>query len=471
MLGALQRVGKSLMLPIAVLPAAGILLRLGAIDYHNAFVNDYIAKVLLSAGDAIYSNLPLLFAIGVAIGLTEGAGAAGLAGVVGYEILIKVLAIRNTESMTLDTGVLGGIIAGLIAAWMYKKYHTIQLPTWLQFFGGKRFVPIVTALFMVFVGLIFWVIWPPVQTVISDAGDWIVGAGSVGAFVYGTLNRLLIPFGLHHIINAIAWFQVGDFTNAAGEVVHGDLTRFWAGDKTAGMFMTGFFPIMMFALPAACLAMLHEAKKEQKRIAAGILISAALTAFLTGVTEPIEFLFMFLAPALYLVHALLTGVSLALTWALGVKLGFNFSAGAIDYFIFNPGVATNMWLMIPIGLVYAIVYYLLFRAIIRMFNLKTPGREDLAPESDASMSAQAGPGKLADKAGSILKAIGGTENVTHIDACITRLRLTLKDEQAIQEAELKRLGAAGIMKLGQGNVQIVFGPESELLRDEMQKLM
>lgn len=469
-LGVLQRIGKALMLPIAVLPAAAILLRLGAIDWGNPVMGQ-IAKVMLSAGDAVFSNLPLLFAIGVAVGLTDGAGAAALASVVGYLVLTSVLKNYSTEQMKLDTGVLGGIITGIIAAGLYNRYQNIQLPTWLQFFGGKRFVPIVTSFAMLFVGVIFGYIWPPVQEAISAAGNWIVGAGSLGAFIYGVLNRLLIPFGLHHILNSLVWFNIGDFTKASGEVVHGDLTRFFAGDKTAGMFMTGFFPIMMFALPAACLAMVHEAKKEQRKIIGGILISAALTSFLTGITEPIEFSFMFLAPVLYVFHALFMGLSMALTWGLGIKDGFGFSGGAIDYVI-NWGLATKPFLIIPIGLAFAVVYYFLFRFMIRKFNLKTPGRTDeVIAESTASVTNSGSKSKLETKAEAVIQAIGGKANIQHLDACITRLRLTLEDDGKVNQSELKRLGAAGIMNLGHGNVQVVFGTESELIRDAMKKMM
>jgi PTS system N-acetylglucosamine-specific IIC component len=472
-LGALQRIGKALMLPIAVLPAAAILLRLGAIEWGNP-VMAQIAKVMLSAGDAVFSNLPLLFAIGVAVGLTDGAGAAALASVVGYLVLVSVLKNYSTEEMKLDTGVLGGIITGIVASSLYKRYHDIQLPAWLQFFGGKRFVPIAASFAMLFIGVAFGYIWPPVQMAISAAGNWIVGMGSAGAFIFGILNRLLIPFGLHHILNSLVWFNVGEFTKATGDIVHGDLTRFFAGDKTAGMFMTGFFPIMMFALPAACLAMIHEARKEQRKIVGGILISAALTAFLTGITEPIEFSFMFLAPVLYVVHAIFTGVAMALTWGLGIKHGFGFSGGAIDY-VLNWGLATKPFLIIPIGLAFAVVYYFLFRIIIRKLNLQTPGRTEVSPEgieteSVLSTKDLGNKGKLNAKAAAVTEAVGGKENIIQLDACISRLRLTVKDDNKVDQTELKRLGAAGIMNLGKGNVQIVFGTESELIRDAMKKM-
>ncbi len=337
-LGGLQSIGRSLMTPIAILPAAGILLAIGAMSFTNP-VMVKIAQIFLAAGGAIFDNLPLLFAIGVAIGLANGAGVAGLAAAIGYFVLTHVLATFNVVGpdgevlIKLNMGVLGGIITGGVAAYLYKRYKDIELPKALGFFGGRRFIPIITSLVMVFLGIIFGFIWLPIQEGIQAVGMWIVSAGGLGAFIFGVLNRLLIPFGLHHILNSIAWFQIGDFTNSTGQVVHGDLTRYFAGDKTAGMFMTGFFPVMMFGLPAACLAMIHAAKPEKRVMVSSVLLSAAFTSFLTGITEPIEFAFMFLAPALYLIHALLTGLLMALTYSIGMKLGFGFSAGLIDYLI------------------------------------------------------------------------------------------------------------------------------------------
>jgi PTS system N-acetylglucosamine-specific IIC component len=288
-------------------------------------------------------------------------------------------------------------------------------------------------------------------------------------FVFGTLNRLLIPTGLHHIINFIAWFQVGDFTDAAGKVANGDLKRFFAGDHTAGMFMTGFFPIMMFGLPAACFAMVHEAKGKNKAVTASILLTAAFASFLTGVTEPIEFAFMFIAPLLYLLHALLTGLSMAITYALDMRLGFGFSAGLIDYIV-NWKLSTNAWMLIPVGLVYSAVYYFGFRAAIRLFNLKTPGREDdVAAEGAQIRTPQSS--SIRQKAELILPLIGGPSNVVGLDACVSRLRLMLKDESLVNEPELKKLGAAGIMRMGKGNVQIVFGTDSELIKEQMKTMM
>lgn len=474
------------MLPVATLPAAAILMRFGNIDYvkdfhmgsAGEFINKYIAPFLDAGGTTIFDNLPLIFAIGVAIGLA-GDAVAALSAAIGYlilqRVLLKVPTVFDTlmsKDAKLDMGVLGGIIVGCIAAFLYKKYHNIKLPDWLGFFGGKRFVPMVTAFTMVITGLIFGLIWGPVQAALDTFGNWIVGLGGIGSAIHMIANRLLVPFGLHHIINSIVWFQIGDFTDAAGKVIHGDLYRFFAGDKTAGMFMTGFFPIMMFALPAAAFAIIHTAKPERKKAVASIFIGAALASFLTGITEPLEFAFMFVAPVLYGIHAILSGVAGYVMYALGIKLGFGFSAGFIDYAI-NYQLATKPLLLIPVGLVFALVYYFLFRVLIVKMNLKTPGRED---EVFADDQAVVGSGSSAARAGDskaakILANIGGSDNIQSIDACITRLRLVVKDDKAVNDPALKNLGASGVMRLGKGVVQVVFGPQSESIKDEIKKLM
>lgn len=453
-LGGLQKLGRALMAPVAVLPAAALLLRLGAPDVFNI-------PVMMAGGQAVFDNLPMIFALGVSMGLAEGAGAAALAGGVGYYVLTSVLAAINKD---INMGVLGGIITGIVAAYLYNKYKDIKLPDFLGFFGGKRFVPIVTAAAMLILGIVFGFIWPPIQKGIYAAGQWIIGAGALGVFVYGVLNRLLIPFGLHHVINSLVWFVFGQFTNAQGQVVTGDLHRFFAGDPTAGIFMTGFFPIFMFGLPAACLAMLHEAKESQRKAVSGVLISAALTSLLTGITEPIEFSFMFLAPVLYVVHAILTGLSLAITYLLGLRHGFGFSAGLIDY-VLNYGLATKPLMLIPIGVIYGVVYYALFRYIIRKYDLPTPGR------IEGEATGKSGEIKISEKAKLILNGIGGKENIKVLDACITRIRLTLKDEGKMDEDIIKSAGATGIMRLGGGNVQIVVGTDAELIVEEMRNVM
>lgn len=479
MLAFLQRIGRALMLPVATLPAAALLLRFGAINYETefhmgasvgGFLNQHIAPFLFAGGSAIFDNLPLIFAVGVAIGLA-GDAVAALAAVIAYMVLTSVLtkvpgAIPFiAEDAKLNMGVLGGILAGGIAAYFYKRYHTIKLPDWLGFFGGKRFVPIITSIVMVLIGIVFGIIWGPIQEVLDNVGNWIVSLGAIGAGLFGFLNRLLIPFGLHHVLNAIAWFQIGEYTDATGKVINGDLHRFFAGDPSAGLFMTGFFPIMMFALPAAALAIVHTSKPENRQVIASIFMGTALTSFLTGITEPLEFAFMFVAPVLYVVHAVLTGLSGYIVTAMGIKHGFGFSAGFIDYAVNFP-LSTNAWEIIPVGLAFAVVYYFLFRILIVKLNIMTPGREDEPSESLAA----SGFSSMREKAEQVLASIGGKENIIQVEACITRLRLHVKNENLIQEKALKDLGAAGIIRLGKGQVQIVFGTQSELLRDEIMRL-
>ncbi|WP_351232904.1 PTS transporter subunit EIIC [Streptomyces sp. NPDC002133] len=388
----LQKVGRSLQLPIAVLPAAGILLRLGQPDVFGAdgLGWDKVASVFATAGDAVFANLPLLFCIGVAIGFAKKSdGSTALAALVGFLVYKNVLTafpvteavVNTTANKGVDVaatynnpGVLGGIIMGLLSAVLWQKYHRTKLVDWLGFFNGRRLVPIIMAFVGVIMGVFFGLVWEPIGDVISDFGEWMTGLGAAGAGIFGLINRALIPIGMHQFVNTVAWFQIGDFTNAAGEVVHGDLHRFFAGDPSAGLFMTGFFPIMMFGLPAAALAIAHTARPERRKAVTGMMVSLALTSFVTGVTEPIEFSFMFIAPLLYVIHAVLTALSMAITWALGVHAGFTFSAGLIDFGL-GLNQATNPWLIIPIGLAFAAVYYVVFRFAITKFNLPTPGRE------------------------------------------------------------------------------------------------
>ena len=388
----LQKVGRSLQLPIAVLPAAGLLLRLGQPDVFGAdgLGWDKVASVFATAGGAVFDNLPMLFCIGVAIGFAKKAdGSTALAALVGYLVYANVLkafpvteaVVNTTENKGVDVaatfnnpGVLGGILMGLLAAVLWQRYHRTKLVDWLGFFNGRRLVPIIMAFVGTAVGVLFGLVWEPIGNGISSFGEWMTGLGSGGAGLFGLINRALIPVGMHQFVNTVSWFQIGDFTNAAGEVVHGDLNRFFAGDPSAGLFMSGFFPIMMFGLPAAALAIAHSARPERRKAVMGMMVSLALTSFVTGVTEPIEFSFMFIAPALYAIHAVLTAISMAVTWALGVHAGFTFSAGLIDYGL-NWNLATKPWLIIPIGLVFAVVYYVVFRFAITKFNLPTPGRE------------------------------------------------------------------------------------------------
>ncbi|MFF4114771.1 PTS transporter subunit EIIC [Streptomyces sp. NPDC001714] len=383
----LQKVGRSLQLPIAVLPAAGLLLRFGQQDIHDKLhLPDKVTAVFATAGGAIFDNLPLLFCVGVAIGFAKKAdGSTALAALVGFLVYKNVLtAFPVTEAKVQagadvaatynNPGVLGGLVMGLLGAVVWQRFHRTRLVDWLGFFNGRRLVPIIMAFVGTVMGVFFGLVWKPIGDGISDFGKWITGLGALGAGLFGLINRALIPVGMHQFVNTVSWFQIGDYKTASGTIVHGDLTRFFAGDPTAGQFMSGFFPIMMFGLPAAALAIAHTARPERRAAVMGMMLSMALTSFVTGVTEPIEFTFMFIAPLLYVIHAVLTALSMAITWALGVHAGFTFSAGVIDY-ILNWNLATKPWLIIPIGLVFGAIYYFVFRFAIIRFNLPTPGRE------------------------------------------------------------------------------------------------
>ena len=493
--GQLQRIGKALMLPVAILPAAGLMLGIGAAMQTEAMVDWLpfleagwlvaLSDMLQAAGGVVFDNLALLFALGVAVGLARGDGVAAVAAFVGYMIMnVTMGQIANvTPEMTaenpayanvlgiptIQTGVFGGIIIGIIAAWAYNRYYNINLPDFLGFFAGKRFVPIVTAVFSFIIGLAMFVIWPPIQNGMNEVSLWLMEENTaIGVFAFGTIKRLLIPFGLHHIFHAPFWFEFGTYTNAAGEIVRGDLNIFFAQlrdgvELTAGNFMQGEFPVMMFGLPAAALAMYHTARPERKKYVAGIMISAALTSFLTGITEPLEFSFLFVAPLLYVIHALLDGLSFLILYLLDVNLGYTFSGGFIDFFLF--GILQNRtewWWVLVVGIVYAVIYYVVFRVLIQAMNLKTPGREDANAEATTS-TAQELPFN-------VLTAMGGEENIKHLDACITRLRVEVKDTDAVDEAELKALGASGVMKVGK-NMQAIFGPKSDQIRNDMQRII
>lgn len=491
-LGALQSLGRSLMLPIAVLPAAGLLLRLGQPDLLNL-------TWMANAGGAIFSNLPMIFAIGIAVGLTGGEGAAALAALVGFLVFAytftTIYAPANIANpLTVIGGsmdVLAGLLVGLVATGLYRRFYDIRLPDYLAFFGGKRFVPIVTSLATLILGVIFGLIWSPIQTGINALGTGIATLGPAGPGIYGFLNRLLIPLGLHHVLNTYVWFQYGSYTGPHG-VVHGDLTRYFAGDPTAGGFMAGFFPIMMFGLPAACFAMIRHARFS--KVAAGILISAALTSFLTGVTEPIEFAFIFVAPLLFVVHAILTGTALAVCYILNIKIGFSFSAGLFDYVInFSKSNTTGALLLIVVGLVYAVLYYFIFSFFITRFDLATPGRGEastglsadwILPESQRGPKVPKGAKATAatttespakeDRddvlAREVLAALGGKANVQSVEGCITRLRLFVNDPEQIDDVRLKSLGASGVIKRGK-IAQVVMGTQSDRIASRMNRLL
>lgn len=493
--GNLQKIGKALMLPVAMLPVAGLLLGIGValqmeetlsyLPFLDAGWIQHTAGVMEAAGGIIFDNLALIFAVGVAIGLA-GDGAAALAALVGYLVMNTVMGewLGVTSEMvvddpglahvlgipTLQTGVFGGILVGIIAAICYNRFHDIEMPAFLGFFAGKRFVPIVTAAMTFIVALLLLIVWPPIQTGLNEVSVFLLETGQYFAvFFFGFIKRLLIPFGLHHIFHAPFWFEFGQYTNAAGEIVRGDQLIFFAQlrdgvDITAGQFMVGEFPIMMFGLPAAALAMYHAAKPEKKKVVAGLMVSAALTSFLTGITEPLEFMFLFVAPVLFVIHALLDGISFVIMTYFSVNVGFTFSGGAIDFFLF--GILPNQdgwWITIIVGLIFAVIYYTVFRFAIVKFNLKTPGRE----VEEATNEKAKDKGALA---GHILTAMGGKENIAHLDACITRLRVSVNDIKAVDKKELKSLGAAGVLEVGD-NIQAIFGPRSETIKGQMQDIM
>jgi glucose-specific phosphotransferase system IIBC component len=495
--GTLQKVGKALMLPVAILPAAGILLALGnalqnpaLTDKVPALKADWIvliAKVMEQSGGIVFANLSLLFAVGVAVGLAGGEGVAGLAAIIGYLVMNVTMSVilGVTPEMigtdpsyanvlgipTLQTGVFGGIIVGILAAYMYNKYFNIELPQYLGFFAGKRFVPIVTAVSALVLGILMTWIWPTVQHGLNTFSHNMIDANkTLAAFIFGVIERALIPFGLHHIFYSPFWFEFGEYINKAGEVVRGDQKIFFEQLKdgvelTAGTFMTGKFPFMMFGLPAAALAIYHEARPENKKVVAGIMGSAALTSFLTGITEPIEFSFLFVAPVLFAIHTIFAGLSFMLMHMLNVKIGMTFSGGVIDFLLFGvlPN-RTDWWLVIPVGLVFAVIYYFGFRFAIRKWNLATPGREVVTEEATEA-AASAG-----DLPHEVLAALGGKENIAHLDACITRLRVSVNDIKNVDKDRLKALGAAGVLEVG-NNIQAIFGPKSDILKTQIKDIM
>ncbi len=462
----LQPLGRALMLPIAVLPIAALLLRLGQSDMLDI-------PFVAAAGNAIFSNLGLVFAAGVAVGLArENHGAAALAGVVAYVVATEgakallrlppdMAASSDVEQaawqakeiakLSVPAGILSGITAGLL----YNRFFDIRLPDYLAFFAGRRFVPIAAGLAGVIGAILFGYGFPWFEAGVDTLSRWVVGAGPIGLFLYGFLNRLLLITGLHHILNNIAWFLLGDFHGATG-----DLKRFFAGDPTAGGFMSGFFPVMMFGLPAACLAMYRSASPDRRKAIGGLLLSVALTSLLTGVTEPIEFLFIFLAPLLFALHAVLTGLSMVIMDALGVKLGFGFSAGLFDY-VLNYGLATRPILLLPVGAAYFVIYYVTFSWCIRHFNLATPGREtetEIIPPTDVLVG---------ERGRSFVAALGGASNLKSVDACTTRLRLSVADPAAIDERALRALGARGIVHPGGDSLQVVLGPIADQVVEEI----
>ncbi|GAA0100215.1 N-acetylglucosamine-specific PTS transporter subunit IIBC [Paraclostridium bifermentans] len=474
MLKFLQRIGKSLMLPIAALPIAGIMLRLGQPDIVDALGGIPFLQMILpffgAAGSALFDNLPLLFALGVAVGFSDDQnGAAALAGVISYFTLTNVskqywiMNLSKDVVATLNISFLGGILAGLIGGLCYNKFRKVKLPEFLAFFGGRRLVPIMSGLISVVIAIPLGMIWPTVQGALTDFSMSMVGMGAFGAAIYGLFNRLLIPMGLHHVLNSFFWFQLGTYNGKTG-----DIARFFAGDPTAGHFMAGFFPIMMFGLPAVALAIYFSAKKEKRKAVGGMLLSLALTSFLTGVTEPIEFLFIFLSPVLLIAHAVLTSISFFVVDSLGALQGFTFSAGAIDY-LMNFGLATKPLTLLLVGLVMAIIYFVVFYLLITKLNLPTPGREEDCDEFDQGESTEIT--SDLDLAKKYIEYLGGEENITKVDNCATRLRLELVDTDKMNDKALKSIGAKGIVKLNKTSAQVIVGTTVEFVADGIKSLL
>lgn len=480
MMKYLQNLGKSLMLPVAVLPAAALLMGIGYwIDHDGWGSGNIFAAFLISAGGAILDFIPILFAVGVAIGMTRAKdGPAALSGLVGYLVITNVLAtdnVANLLQLEVDNvniafgaieNVFIGIISGLISAALYNRYSKVTLPDALAFFSGKRLVPILTAAAMLIVSIIMLFVWPVIYTGLVSFGETISGMGAVGAGLYGFFNRLLIPTGLHHALNNVFWFDVAGIA---------DIQNFWngTGEKgVTGMYQAGFFPIMMFGLPAAALAMYHTAKTKRKKQAASLLMATAFASFFTGVTEPLEFSFMFLAPVLYFIHALLTGLSLFIASSFGWTAGFGFSAGLVDFTLSSRlPLANQPYMLLVLGLVFGLIYYILFRFLIVTFKLKTPGREDDDEEVvDAPVADTKGKDKYTVMAETIYNALGGDENVTSLDNCATRLRLEVKDMDQVDQQKIKSSGVPGVNVVGKQSIQVIVGTQVQQVAEAMHRI-
>ncbi|CDM68264.1 pts system glucose-specific eiicba component [Clostridium bornimense] len=557
MLKFLQRIGKAIMLPIAALPIAGILLGVGGaflgiagldnppavyeplIKFVNIDAVNAILTVMKNIGDIVFGNLPILFAVGVAVGLAnKEKGTAALASVFGFLVMNQVistllglgvtqLGVLTADNVgnystyvttsvgifTLNMSVFGGIITGLVTSLLHNRFYNIQLPQVIGFFSGSRFVPIVTSLAMAVVGSVLAFAWPVVQDGISIVAELVKNAGFIGTFLYGTIERALIPFGLHHVFYTPFWFsnfvEGNILVNGAWQVVDGANTAYFAqlssmgslvGADTETMktivsgttrFMAGKFPFMMFGLPAAAFAMYRCAAPSKRKVVGSLLVGAGVTAFLTGITEPLEFTFIFVAPALYGVHCVLAGLSFMLMDIFNVFIGMTFSGGVIDFTLFGllpagAGVKTNWYMVLLIGAIYAVVYYVLFSFIIKKFDLKTPGRDEDEEDvklyskadyqaakggnADTTNNGGSGKGEIAEKAPAVLEALGGGENIVGVDACITRLRVEVKDKSKVNKAELKRLGASGVVEVGNG-IQAIFGAKADPYKNEIKNIL
>ena len=480
MMKYLQKIGKSLMLPVAVLPAAGILYGIGYwIDPSGWGANSVLAAFCIKAASAIIDQIPILFAIGVSVGMAKDHdGTSALAGLVSFLMITTLL---STGAVAMYRGVDAsevpaafgkisnafiGILAGIIGSSCYNRFKDTKLPDWLAFFSGKRCVAIVTACCSVLASIVLYFVWPLIFAGLVAFGKAILGLGAIGSGIYAMLNRALIPLGLHHALNAVFWFDTANIN---------DLGLFWSGADGAvkgvtGQYMTGFFPIMMFGLPGGALAMYHTAKDSKKKAAASLLLAGSLASFFTGITEPLEFAFMFMAPGLYLVHAVLTGISAVICTLLPLRLGFNFSAGLVDYILsFKAPMAVNPWLLIPIGLVFAVIYYFVFRFVITKFDLKTPGRTDDEDEEEEKLElANDDFTAIAER---VLAGLGGKDNIVEVDYCATRLRTEIKDYTLVDEKAIKNAGVAGVIRPSKNAVQVIVGPKVQFVHDELKKLL
>lgn len=466
MFSNLQKLGKSLMLPVSVLPIAGILLGIGSAHFHT--IPKIVSQIMSETGGAVFQNIPVIFSIGIALGFTNNDGVAALAAVICHKIMIQTTSIMipivlkytklysNYQHFS-DVGVLGGIISGSITAFLFNQFSKVILPEYLGFFSGKRFIPMISGLFAIIFGCILSLIWPPMNHIIQIFSQWAAYQNPMLAFfIYGFVERALVPLGLHHIWNVPFQMQIGEYTNSAGQVFHGDISRYIAGDKTAGKLAGGFL-FKMYGLPGAALAIWHCSYKKYRSKIGGIMISAALTAFLTGITEPIEFSFLLTAPILYVIHSILAGLAFPICIIFGMQAGTSFSHGLIDFIILSAN-GNSIWLFPVVGIVYGFIYYVIFCFFIKYFNLMTPGRENI--QNDIIIQE---PKKLAPL---LIKYLGGTDNIQHLDACITRIRITVKDIKIVNTIEIRKLGASGIIISGLG-VQLVFGTKSDNLKSEM----
>ncbi len=455
--GGLQQLGRAFMLPMIVLPGAALFMSLSKLPWDMIGLPG-MSVYLMAASEAIFVFLPYIFALGISLGLTGNALSAGIASMAGMVIYTGITGTANPE---IEPTVLIGAIIGIISGYSHERLKGLRLPEYIQFFGGPRFVP----LFVSFISLVLSIAMirfaPILQNMLLDLGEIAASGDGFGVFLYGFVHRILVIFGLHHLVSHVFWFQLGGYETANGTMVYGDLPRFFAGDPTAGAFMAGLYPTMMFALPAIAFAIIHEAREDLKPKIRKTFLYAAMASFLTGVSEPVEFAFLFVAPYLYVVHSILSGIIMWITFELGILHGFSFSAGAID-FIINEHLATRGWLILPIGAVVGAVYYFLFRWAIRKFRIPTPGREEGSQLEDWA-------GDIPYRAPLILQAIGGKQNIVQMESCITRLRLKVTNEKDIDVNALRNLGAAGVIRLGGGHVQVVFGTYSELIREEMIK--